>query len=363
MRRSRNQQNSTGGCTVNKRIITYTQAINEALQQEMERDPSIFVYGLDVADHKGINGTTLGLAEKFPGRCLSTPLSEEANMGLGLGAAINGLRPVNVHIRVEFLLLAFNQLVNMVSSATYGSNGKLSVPMVIRVLVGRGWGQGFQHSKSLQSIFAHIPGLKIIMPATPYDAKGMLIAAIRDDNPVICMEHRFLFWQEGEVPSEPYIVPLGKCAIIRSGSDITIAASSWSCVDAFDAANVLAQKHKISIELIDVRTIAPFDDVTVNKSVQKTGHCIVVDNDWTHCGFSAEVAARVQENCFASLLSPVTRIGFAPTHCPTTRPMEDLYYPNAETIIRATEKKLGLKPADLSSEKFHNYENKFKGPF
>jgi len=348
---------------VSKRIITYAQAINEALRQEMERDSSVFVYGLDVADHKGINGTTSGLAEKFPGRCLSTPLSEEALMGFGLGAAINGLRPVNVHIRVEFLLVAFNQLVNMLASARYGSNGKLSVPIVIRVLIGRGWGQGFQHSKSLQSIFAHIPGLKVIMPATPYDAKGMLIAAIRDDNPVICMEHRFLFWQEGEVPFEPYTVPLGKCSILRSGSDVTIVASSWSCVDALDAAKVLERKHNILAELINVRTIAPFDDATVNQSVRKTGHCIVVDSDWTHCGFSAEVAARVQEDCFGSLRSPVTRIGFAPTHCPTTRPMEDLYYPNAETIIRVTEKKLGLKPADLSDEKFHNYENKFKGPF
>lgn len=347
----------------NKRKISYQQAISETLSQEMERDPKVFVYGLDVADHKSIFGSTVGLVEKFgPKRCFSTPLSEEALLGFGIGAALNGFRPVNIHIRIEFLLLAMNQLVNIASSLRYGSNGKLSVPLVIRAVIGRGWGQGYQHSKSLQSFFAHIPGLKVIMPTTPYDMKGLLTSAIRDNNPVICLEHRWLYWIEDHVPEKSYTVPIGQGHIIRKGSDATVVATSWMNVEALDAANILAKKG-IDIEIIDPRTISPLDDRIIVDSVNKTGHCIVADYDWLNCGFSAEVSARVSEKCFKKLKSPITRIGFAPTPCPTTRPLENIFYPNAVNIIRAVEKKLGLKEADLSKEKFHTWENKFKGPF
>src|SRR3989344_625503 len=191
------------------RIISYSTAIEEALGQEMERDPSIFLYGLDVADHKRTSGSTFGILEKFGSeRMFSTPLSEDALMGIGLGAAIAGMHPVNIHIRSDFLLLAMNQLGNMVSSYHYGSGGKLKVPLVIRSIIGRGWGQGFQHSKSMQSIFAHIPGLKVVMPSTPYDMKGLMISAIRDNNPVICLEHRWLYWQEDYVPEHSYTIPI-----------------------------------------------------------------------------------------------------------------------------------------------------------
>lgn len=347
----------------NKRIISYQQAINEALGQEMERDSRIFAYGLDVADHKTIFGSMAGLVEKFgPKRCFSTPLSEDALMGFGIGAALNGLRPVNIHIRVDFLLLALNQLINIASSLRYGSNGKLSVPLVIRAVIGRGWGQGYQHNKSLQSFFAHIPGLKVIMPTLPYDAKGMLISAIRDNNPVICLEHRWLYWLEGEVPKKTYTVPIGKSGVLRKGSDVTVIATSWMNVEARDAANIMA-KRGIKLEIVDPRTILPLDDKPFVESVNKTGHCIVADYDWLHCGFGAEVAARISEKCFGKLKSPVTRIGFAPTPCPTTRPLESLFYPNAVSIIRDVEKKLGLKETNLSKEKFHTWENKFKGPY
>lgn len=346
------------------RRITFQEAINEALKQEMERDKRVFIYGLDVADHKRTFGSGLGILEKFGDqRFFSTPLSEDALMGFGLGAALNGLRPVNVHIRVDFLLLAMNQLVNMISAYRYGTGGQVKVPIVIRAVIGRGWGQGFQHSKSLQSIFAHIPGLKVLMPTRPKDAKGLLTAAIRDDNPVIFLEHRWLYWVEGEVPQGSYTTPIGKSEIIRSGADATVVATSWMNIEARKAAEILEKYHGVSIEVIDPRTIVPLDDKTIIKSVNKTGHCIVADYDWLFCGFSAEVAARVSAQCFSKLKSPVERIGFAPVPCPTTRPLENKFYPNAVDIIRAVERKLKLKSADLSGEEFYSYEHKFKGPF
>ncbi len=345
------------------RRISFCEALNEAMRQEMERDPSVFVYGIGVADHKKVFGSTNGLVEQFgPDRCFDTPLCEEAMTGFGLGAAINGMRPIHIHIRVDFLLLAMNQLVNMVSAYTYSTGGKLKVPLVIRVIVGRGWGQGVHHSKSLHSYFAHIPGLKVVLPSRPIDAKGLLISAIRDDNPVIFIEHRWLYWAVGEVPEDSYIIPIGESNILRPGSDITVVATSWLNVEAMKAAEVL-ERNGISVEIVDPRTIAPFDDTLVIESVRKTGHCIVADNDWVDCGFGAEVAARVSEKCFGQLRSPVKRIGFASTPCPTVRCLENEFYPNAVNIIRTVEERLGLNPIDLSKDDFYSHERRFKGPF
>ena len=348
---------------MNSRIITFEKAVNEAIFQEMKRDKRVFLFGLDVTDHKRIFGTTKGLEIFGNERFFGTPLSEDAMTGVALGAAITGLRPIHVHIRVDFLLLAMNQLINMVAIARSGSAGKLKAPIVIRAIIGRGWGQGFQHSKSLQSLFAHIPGLKVVMPSRPYDAKGLLISAIRDDNPVIVLEHRWLYFLEGDVPLPAYTIPIGKSFILRRGRDITIVATSWMNVEAFKAAEILSRIHGVEAEIIDVRTIYPLDDEAIVKSVIKTGHCIVADYDWEFCGFSAEVAARVAEKCFNKLKSPVKRIAFPHALCPTTRPLENAFYPNAVTIIRQAEKKLGLKEADLRSENFYSWENKFKGPF
>lgn len=345
------------------RKITYRQAINEALREEMKRDKNIFIYGIDVADHKRIYGSTSGILEEFGAeRCFSTPLSEDTLVGFGLGAAINGLRPVNVHMRVDFLLLAMNQLANMISCFHYGSDGKLKVPLTIRVIIGKGWGQSYQHSKSLQSFFAHLPGLKVIMPTTPRDAKGLLISAIRDDNPVIFIEHRFLYDIVDEVNLNQAPIQIGKSNILRKGKDITVVATSYMNIEAIRAAEVL-QKHGIQVEIIDPRTITPLDDESIIESVKKTGHCIVADYDWVFCGFSAELAARISEKCFGYLKSPVVRLGFAQAPCPCTRPLENEFYPNAIDIIREVEKKLNLSPANLSGENFYTYENKFKGPF
>jgi len=345
------------------RNLSYRDALNEAMAQEMRRDPGVFVYGIDVGDHKRIFNSTKGLVEEFgSSRCFSTPLAEDAMTGFALGAAINGMRPVHVHMRVDFLLLAMNQLVNMIATHRYGSGGRFTVPIVIRAITGRGWGQSFQHSKTLQSWFAHIPGLKVVMPATPRDAKGMLIAAIRDDNPVIFIEHRWLYDVVGEVPETQDPAPLDEARVLHPGDDITVVATSWMNVEAVHAAQILA-KRGVGVEVIDCRSIAPFDRETVIRSVQKTGHCIVADNDWLHCGFSAEVAAQVYEGCFGKLKSSIDRIGFAATPCPCTRPLENEFYPNAIEIVRAAEAKLGLSETDLSEEDFYSYEHKFKGPF
>ena len=345
------------------RSLTYCDAINEALWQEMERDSNVFVYGIGVPDHKAIFGSVAGLYDKFgEKRCFDTPLSEDTMMGFGLGAALNGLRPINIHIRVDFLLLAMNQLANMVSIYQYMSGNTLKVPLVIRAVIGRGWGQGAQHSKSMQSIFTHIPGLKVIMPTTPRDAKGMLISAIRDTNPVLMMEHRWLYWQEDEVPEEPFTVPLEGATVLKEGSDLTIVATSWMNVEALHASKIL-EKIGVSLEIIDVRTLSPLNPEVIINSVNKTGHCIIADNDWIFCGYSAELATVVGKKCFGKLKKPIERIGFAFTPCPTVRSLENEYYPNAINIIRTTEELLGLSQTNLTGEKFYSHEKRFKGPF
>lgn len=329
----------------------------------MRRDPNVFVYGIGVPDHKKIFGSTAKILEEFgPERCFDTPLSEDGMTGFGIGAATMGMRPIHIHIRVDFLLLAMNQLANMASCMRYSSGGKLSVPMVVRAVIGRGWGQGFQHSKSMHSVFAHIPGLKVVMPTTPRDAKGMLASAIRDDNPVLFIEHRWLYWQTGEVPEEPFTIPLDEANVVRKGKDLTIVATSWMNVEASQAARIL-DRSGVSVEIIDPRSVSPFNAKLAIESVKKTGRCIVADNDWLHCGFSAEIATQVYEACYKELKGPIERIGFAPTPCPTTRVLENMFYPNAADIVRRAEKMLGLKPIDLSKEEFYSHEKKFKGPF
>ncbi len=346
------------------REITYCDAIREATLQEMEKDPRVILYGIGVPDHKAIFDSTLGLQKKFgKERVFDTPIAEDSMTGFGIGAAINGLRPIHIHIRIDFMLLAYNQISNMVSCYNYASGGKLSVPMVIRGIIGRGWGQGFQHSKTMYSSFAHIPGLKVILPTTPYDAKGLLTSAIRDDNPVICIEHRWLYWQKGEVPEESYTIPIGKGNVLRKGDDLTIVATSWMNVEAKLAADICLDRYGINIEIIDPRTIAPLDDAIIINSVKKTGRCIVADNDWLYCGLSGEIATRISENCFDELEKPVKRIGFAHTPCPTARHLENEFYPNAKNIIKEVENMLNLDPIDLSGIEFYSHEKKFKGPF
>lgn len=346
------------------RATTYREAVREALFQEMERDPKVFLYGLDVTDHRGIFGSTLGLVERFgPERCFATPLAEDAMTGFALGAALAGRRPIHVHQRADFLLLGMNQLANMLSCARYVSGGRVKVPVTIRAVIGRGWGQACQHSKSMHGVFAHIPGLKVACPSTPADAKLLLAAAIRDDNPVVVLEHRSLYDVAGSVPEGDQTGTLGRAAVLRPGGDISVTAVSWMAIEAVKAAEVLQEFHGVGLEVVDPRSIAPLDRETISASAAKTGRMIVADCDWSFCGFAAEVAAGVAEDCFGKLLAPVRRLGFAHSPCPTARHLENAFYPGAPQIIRAVEDMLGLEPADLSGQYFYSYENKFKGPF
>ncbi len=343
-------------------MMSYREALAAAQSDAMDADPNVFVFGLDVPDHKKIFGSTAGLLEKFgPERCFGTPLSEDAMTGAALGAALGGLRPIHVHIRVDFMLLGMNQIANMISSLRYMSGGKLKVPVVFRAIIGRGWGQAAQHSKSLHGTWAHLPGIKVIMPSSAQDAYSMLRAAIEDDNPVICIEHRWMYDIPGEV-NKSKKVKLGECLVRKQGKDITFVTTSWMAIEAAKAAEVL-EKRGISVEIVDVRSISPFDAQTVIDSVRKTKRCIVADYDWVFNGFSAEVASQVSHECFKELKSPVERLGFEFVPCPTTRPLENLFYPSAVSLIRMTEKMLDLTEMDLSNETFFSYENKFKGPF
>lgn len=343
-------------------LMTYREALAFGMAKEMDVDPRVFVFGLDVPDHKRIFGSTKGLVEKFgEHRCFGTPLSEDAMTGVAIGAALSGLRPVHVHIRADFLLLGMNQIANVMSSLRYTSGGALKIPLVIRAIIGRGWGQGAQHSKSLHGVFAHFPGIKVVLPTTPQDAYGTLRAAIRDENPVIILEHRWLYDIEGNVDDDVGLTLPGPVTL-RRGDAVTVACTSWMNIEALKAADVLA-KRGVELEVIDVRSVAPLDERLVVESVTRTGRCIVADYDWLFCGFAAELVARISHQCFGTLRSPVERIGFAPVPCPTTRPLENAFYPSAVHIIRAVERMLDLSATDLSGETFYSYEDRFKGPF
>ena len=360
---TQSQPTATKEQTTELRELTYPQAICEALHQAMDLSEEVMVMGQLVDYKSGIFGTTTGLFEKFgAARVQDMPVSEGLMTSAAMGAALTGTRPVIVHQRLDFMLYSLDAIVNWLALWHFKSDGKSSMPVTIRAITGRGWGQGFQHSKSVYSIFAHFPGLKVVIPTTPRDAKGLLTAAIRDDNPVIVIEHRWLYWQEGEVPEEPFTVPIGESNTIRRGNDLTIVATSWMNVEALQAADILARRG-IGVEIIDPRTIAPFDEGPIVTSVKKTRHCIIADNDWLDYGFSAEAAARIAAQCRRELKAPIVRLGFAATPCPTARHLEDRFYAGAEDIIRTAESMLGLKPADLSAESFYNYEHKFKGPF
>jgi pyruvate dehydrogenase E1 component beta subunit len=305
------------------RQITYSEAINEALHQEMERDSSVIVYGLGVPDHKACFGSTAGLQERFgKERVFDTPLSEDAMTGFGIGAAINGLRPVHVHIRMDFLLLALNQIANMIAPLQEMSRNLLKTPFVIRAVIGRGWGQGYQHSKSMYSIFSHIPGLEVMLPVTPYEVKGALITAIRSDRPTLIVEHRWLYWQMGEVPENPYLFYRSWNNIVRIGVDITVLATSWMVIEAMKAAEILWIKHGVGVEIINMMYISPLDMAEAINSVKKTGYCIIADNDWIDFGASAEMATRIYENCLRHIHTSIGRIGFQFAHCPTARRLE-----------------------------------------
>ncbi|MEM7033269.1 MAG: transketolase C-terminal domain-containing protein [Chloroflexota bacterium] len=312
-----------------ERLLTYVDAVREATDQEMERDDAVIVFGLDVDDPKAIQGTTRGLLEKYgPERVFGTPLAEDAMTGVAIGMSLAGLRPIHVHIRMDFLMLSMNQLVNVAAKSHYMYGGQVHVPIVIRSMIGKSWGQGAQHSQGLHALFMHIPGLKVVAPTTPYDAKGCLLHAIRDNNPVMYIEHRILHFQKGPVPEETYTVTPGKARVAVEGKDVTLVGISQMQLECLRAQQYLADVG-IQAEVIDPIWLSPLDIDTIAASVEKTGRLCVVDNAWTSCGASAEIVAQVSERLQNI---QVQRMGFAPVSCPPTPPLEDLFYPNGQCI-------------------------------
>lgn len=350
------------------RTLSYCDAIHEALYQAMEADPSVIVMGEGVDDPRAIFGSTRGLHERFGAkRVADLPLSENGMTGVMIGAALTGLRPVMTHQRLDFTLYAMDQLVNHAAKRCYTSGGVQSVPLTIRAIVGRGWGQGSQHSQSLHAWFAHIPGLKVIMPATPSDMKGLLLAAIRDPNPVICIEHRKLYEERGDVPERPYTIPLGKGIVRRQGTDVTIVAVSSMVVDAMRAASLLEQAG-ISVELIDPRTVKPLDVGLIVSSVEKTGRFVIADPGGTICGLSAELAAVAAERAFSSLKAPIRRVALPDVPTPTSHVLERAFYPGANEIVQAVFEVMGgvhrgKMTAAASTPSQPTAEHVFVGPF
>ncbi len=350
------------------RQLKFSEAIREATDQAMGRDPSVYIVGLGVPDPKGIFGTTLGLLEKYgTTRVQDMPLSENALTGVALGSALVGMRPIITHQRVDFALVAMEQMVNQAAKWHYMFGGKAKVPMVVRMIIGRGWGQGPQHSQSLQAWFAHIPGLKVVMPTTAYDAKGLLAAAIEDDNPVIFIEHRWLHNISDDVPEEYYTVPLGKARIMCEGSDVTIIGTSYMALESLRAAEYL-RDAEVSAEVIDLRTIRPWDVETVLASVRKTGRLVVTDTATTAFGVSAEISATVLEREFDSMKAAPVRIALPDYPCPTSPALSNDFYPRARHIVFEVKKMMGQELVadmleDPLGQRLDVPDSSFKGPF
>ncbi|MDP3182530.1 MAG: alpha-ketoacid dehydrogenase subunit beta [Desulfobaccales bacterium] len=316
----------------NLRSLSYVEALREAQEQLLESDPRVFILGEGVDDPGGIFGSTLGLVEKFgPGRVIDIPIAENGLTGVAVGAAAAGMRPIFVHMRMDFLPMCMDQIVNHAAKWYYMSGGRVPIPLVIRSIIGRGWGSAAQHSQALHALFMHIPGLKIAMPSTPYDAKGLLIAAVEDGNPVMFIEHRWIYNSVGYVPEEKYTVPFGQGVVRKEGREVTVVALSQMVYEAAKAAREL-EAEGISVEVIDPRTLNPLDDELICNSVKKTGRLVIADVACKTGGVGGEIACRVVEKAPGWLKAPVKRINFADTPTPSSPVLEEAYYPTSLTI-------------------------------
>jgi pyruvate dehydrogenase E1 component beta subunit len=321
--------------------MTFAQALNNAHKLEMQRDPNIYVAGEDVGVYGGIFGVTGGLLDQFGDkRVRDTPITESAIIGTAVGAAAAGLRPVIELMFVDFIGVALDQLYNQAAKMKYMFGGKAKLPITLRTTCGAGMGAAAQHSQCLEAWFMHIPGLKVVMPSTPYDAKGLLISAIRDDNPVVFLEHKMLYGTQGEVPEESYAIPLGKADIKREGKDITVVATSMMVGRALSAAEKLVGEG-ISLEVVDPRTLSPLDEETILNSVRKTHRLLIVHEEVKFAGSGAEIAAMVAEKAFDYLDAPIVRIGAPFTPVPFSPPLEQEFIPSEEKIIQAAKKMMG----------------------
>ncbi|MFL6297312.1 MAG: alpha-ketoacid dehydrogenase subunit beta [Actinomycetes bacterium] len=326
------------------RTITYRQAINEALAQEMARDPSVVVMGEDNAGGAGspgeedawggVLGVTKGLYHQFPGRVLDTPISESAFIGAAVGAATSGLRPVAELMFIDFMGVCFDQIFNQAAKFRYMFGGKAVTPVVVRTMYGAGLRAAAQHSQALYPIFTHIPGLKVVVPSSPYEAKGLLIQSIRDDDPVIFCEHKMLYDTTGEVPEESYTIPFGEANLAREGGDVTIVAIGRMVSVAMEAAGELASSG-VEAEVIDPRTTSPLDTDTILESVEGTGRLVVVDEATPRCNLATDVSATVAQEAFGSLLAPIQMVTAPHTPVPFSDALEDAYIPDAQKVVNA----------------------------
>lgn len=319
------------------RKLSFGEALREALDQALERDPRVYAMGQGVNDPGGMFGSTQDLHKKYGGeRVFDTPLSEEAMIGMGIGSAMAGLRPVSIHNRPDFLLMAADQIINHASKWSYMFAGQVPIPIVIRSCIGRGWGSAAQHSQALHGLFMHVPGLKIVMPSTAYDAKGLFITSVADNNPVLFIEHRWLYKHQSYVPEHVYSVPFGEGVVKREGRDVTVLGVSHMVIESLRAAEELAKKG-IDVEVIDPRTLKPFDADLVLKSLKKTGRLVIADAAWKTGGFGAEVLALLAEKGLESFKKPPVRVTCPDIPTPSSYVLEEAFYPGVPDIIKAVE--------------------------
>jgi len=319
------------------RVIRYREALNEALREEMQRDERVILMGEDIGVFNGAFKVTQGLLAEFgEQRVRDTPISENTIVGMGIGAAMTGLRPVVELMTVNFSLLAMDQIVNHAATIHYMFGGQVRVPLVVRMPQGAGHQLGPTHSHCFEALFLHAPGLLVAVPSTAADAKGLLKAAIRDDNPVILIEHEYLYGQRGEVPDDPdHVVDFGRAAIRREGGDVTVVGVSRMAVTAEKAAGALSDEHGIQAEVIDPRTLRPLDLDTILASVRKTNRCVIVEEGWPHGGVGANLAALVQEQAFDDLDAPVGRVTGADLPMPYAKPLEQIAFPHEPQVVQA----------------------------
>lgn len=316
-----------------ERSISFRQAAREAQYLALKEDPRVFLFGEGIDDPAGVFGTTVDLHKEFGSeRVFDTPICENTLTGVAMGAALAGMRPVLIHMRTDFTIISLDQIFNHLAKWKYMFNGKVSVPVVIRAIIGGGWGSAAQHSQPIQALFTHIPGLKVVMPATAYDERGLFLSSILDGSPVIFIEHRWLYDYKDTVPEGPYRVPIGKAVLRKEGKDVTLIASSFMVAIAMEAVKRL-EKEGIDAELIDLRTIKPLDRELIVRSAKKTGRAAVLDFGYKFCGVSAEVSAVLHENAFSSLKKPVLRIALADVPTPASYVLEKVFYPNVEGVL------------------------------
>ena len=322
------------------RTISYSLAINEALHQAMERDDRVFLLGQGVKSPWYVGNTARGLKERFGDRVIDTPVSENGSTGAAVGAALAGMRPVVVHPRLDFMMYALDPILNEAANWRYMSGGNIHAPVVFWGIINRGAEQAAQHSQAIHAMFAHTPGLKVVMPATPSDAKGLLLAAIRDPDPVVFLDDRWLHGQQGPVPEEPFEIPIGRGQILRPGRDVTVAAISYLVPEALAAAEELSSEGT-DVEVLDLRTAKPLDAELLAESVMKTGRLLVADVGWTTCGLAAEVCALAMERSFGALKTAPRRLALPDAPAPASRTLEEGYYPKQFALAAAVRGMIG----------------------